>query len=388
MNNTIFNIICVSPVPWDYPIWTNRQHIISILSKKHRIIYVFHPYLVRSVIKRKIKKNKRLLIEKYNQNLWIYTPFIFPFSNISQGIQKINVIISCFFLKKMLKKLRFDKYVLWFYDPEGVFYLDLLSPFMSCYDCVDDYSKMPSYKSDKKKNRLIRMENELVRRCNFVFTTSEILYRKKIKFNNNTFLVENVGDFQHFNKALKKLSKLPVELEKLPKPIIGFVGALDSYKVDYDLIKFIAGEKPEWSIVLIGDNMGSHNVANLKNYGNIILLGRKEYKLLPEYTVHFDVCIIPYVLNEYTKCVFPIKLFEFLSVGKPVVSTALPSIIKYNNIISIAKSYEQFVELIEKSLNENSEEKMNDRITLSKNNTWESRATKLLSHIQNAVRGN
>ena len=380
------DIIIISPAPFDYPIWTNRQHIAAQFSKNNRVLYVFLPNLLRSSLKRCLPGYLSKRQADLNANIHIYTPIILPFSSQSLLIHKMNIKISCFFIKQIIKKLQFKDYLLWFYHPEGVFYLNYLEPKIACYDCVDEYSTMPDYKAEKKKSRLKYLEKKLIEKCDIVFTTSSNLYESKKSSAQNIFLVENVGDYGHFKMAQKKTECIPRDFPPVNAPVIGFVGALDPYKVDYQLIEHIAFKKHNWIFVMIGAKQASEDQSRkLPEYSNIFYLGRKIYKDLPKYISLFDICIIPYKINDYTRHVFPIKLFEYLSAGKPVVATALPSIRKYDGVIKIAETNEDFLLAMDNALKDNAENKINDRIHLAKANTWESRANKLLSHVRNIL---
>lgn len=112
-----------------------------------------------------------------------------------------------------------------------------------------------------------------------VFTTSENLYTEKKQINANTFLVENVGDFDHFNKVEKMALQVPIDFPDVGPPIIGFIGALDNYKVDFDLIKYVARNRPDWTIILIGSKMNSReDKSELPRRNNIFYLGRKKIR--------------------------------------------------------------------------------------------------------------
>lgn len=386
MTNHNLNIVCISSVPWDFPIWTNRQHIMARLAKQHKVLYVFHPKLLRSTIKRNISISNSKLISpkiKINDNLTLYTPFIIPFTDKFSSLQRFNIRISSVLLTKTLKQLGYEEYILWFYDPEAVAYLDYLKPKLSCYDCVDEYSTMPYYASDKRRERLKSLETQLIKRCDLIFTTSQNLYEQKKKLNKKTFLIENVGDFDHFNRVDRELFDTLSDFPEISSPIIGFVGAMDYYKVDFNLIEFIAEKKPNWNIVLIGSKMSSKEKKHIyPTNRNIYYLGRKEYEKLPNYISKFDVCIIPYKINDYTKHVFPIKFFEFMATGKPVITTALPALMKYDESVEIAKSNEEFLTSIEKMIVHKPDKLKDKRINIAKNNTWESRKDKLLSYVQ------
>lgn len=384
------NIVCISPVPWDYPIWTNRQHIMLRLSTRHKVLYVFHPILLRSSIKRNISlKSSKLVspLKKINNNLFVYTPFILPFGNRILSLKRINIFMSVIILNNILKKLAFNDFILWFYDPEAVHYLNYLKPILSCYDCVDEYSAMPDYESNEKKQNLIELEKKLIRKCDMVFTTSKGLYEKKKQLNPNTFLVENVGDYDHFNRAYTERFVKPQDLPP-GSPVIGFIGAVDHYKVDFDLIEYMAITRPNWKIVLIGSKMNSKEKGlSYPRLPNIHYLGHKPYAELPRYVAHFDVCIIPYKLNDYTMTVFPLKLFEFLATGRQVVSTALPALVQHEGVIGIGRSYQDFVLKIERALTEDTESHRQARLQFAKANSWESRKDKLLKLIWNELGG-
>jgi glycosyltransferase involved in cell wall biosynthesis len=376
------NIVCVSPAPWDYPIWTNRQHIIKRLSSHNKIVYVFHPALFRSSIKRIFKPGRIALLRHINSNLFCFTPPVLPFSGCSPKIGSLNIKISSFFLKKALKKIGFYDYILWFYDPEAVEYLDYLNPYFTCYDCVDEFAAMPSYQHPKKKKNLLEKERRLIKRSTIVFTTSMSLFSSKKSLNPNTCLVENVGDFDHFNSFANVKSTAPSDFPKGDSPVVGFSGAVDPYKVDFELISYLAQQRPHWRIVLIGGITDSKkNDFQFPKKKNIYYLGHKEYAELPRYLSQFDVCIIPYGINDYTQGVFPIKLFEYLATGKPVVTSSLPSLSNYSSIIRISESKQQFLSNIEDVLSNDSDTEKQARIGYAKENSWESRAERLMNHV-------
>lgn len=380
------DIVCISPAPWDYPIWTNRQHIMKRLSSNNRIMYVFHPTLLRSCIKRICKNGRFTLLNKIDSNLCCFTPPILPFSENFPLIGSLNIKISSYFLKRALNKIGFNDYILWFYDPEAGEYMDHLTPYFTCYDCVDEFSAMPSYQNPRRKALLIERELRLIREASMVFTTSKNLFASKKSINPNTYLVENVGDFDHFNQYAGVKLPAPADFPKGSAPVIGFSGAVDPYKVDFELISFLANQRPNWNIVLIGGKTDSQKKDfQFPRNKNIHYLGRKEYAELPQYLAHFDVCMVPYGINDYTQGVFPIKLFEYLSTGKPVVTSSLPSLGKYGSLIRISESKERFLSNIEDVLANDSNAQKQARLQCAKEHTWESRAKHLIDHVHENI---
>ncbi len=359
----------------------------NLVSEDHFVLYVFHPKFFRSTLKRNLtffrsSINTRLANQSYNVKL--FTPFIIPFAYIIPFLHKLNIRLSSFVIKRILNKLGITKYVLWFYDPESGSYMNFLDPKLSCYDCVDDFKAMPGYKDPVIQRRLINNENKLVRNCDIVFTTSSKLYNQKKLLNANTFLVENVGDFEHFSKANTQNFSKPVDFPEISGKVVGFVGALDSYKVDFELIEHLATSRPDYSFLFIGSKMSSkNNLTALPDNKNIYYLGQKAYDALPSYLCFFDACIIPYSINEYTLGVFPIKFFEFLATGKPVITTNLPALKSYQQFVGYSSSKSEFLQNLDDALFQDTEIIKSVRVSIASNNDWKSRKSKLLSHIFN-----
>ncbi len=171
------------------------------------------------------------------------------------------------------------------------------------------------------------------------------------------------------------------DIINVKKPIIGYYGAIAEW-FDTDIIDYIAKTKPEWNIVLIGLTLGS-DTDRLKVYPNVFMLGEKPYEELTEYLYWFDVCLIPFKLCDLILSTNPVKFFEYLSSGKPVVSSDLPELRPYQELFYMAKTKEQFVEKIEMALKEDDKEIIDRRIEFARNNDWEHRIADILSYIQN-----
>lgn len=385
-------IICFSTQPWYGSYWTNKQQIMSRLAKMgHKILYI-NPYdyaswghLFRS-LKRKISRKQLIIpLDQPQENLWLYSPIdLLPV--LRNGIflwlnQKLRELM----LKLQLKRYDFKKPLLWIYQPESVDFVDHLAHGLVVYDCVDEYSAFPYYSNNpKRKKMILKKEDELLKKADIVFTTSKTLYERKKQKNKNTFLVGNVGDFEHFNVTQRSNYPIAPEMRDVPHPILGFVGALDSYKVDFEIIKNIATAHPEWSIVLIGKTEAKGektDISKIKKLGNIHFLGGKPYEITPQYIKAFDVCIIPYNINDYTKSCFPLKFHEFLATGKPLVVTALPDLIDFGDISYLSYTPEEFLQNCEKAVKENNLELSQKRQKIASQNTWEDRVNKLLEII-------
>jgi len=393
------NIICISGVLYDYKLWNNRQHIMTRMANRgNRVIYVEPP---KSILLQALKlifgvspeqntgKWFRRLFgsEERQKNLFIFSlikflPTKYRFS------RHLNYLLNLLWLKREIRKKNMDDAVLWIYTPEAVTLAGRIGESLIVYDCVDEYTAQPYY--SKNFNGIDKNEIELLRKSDIVFSSAKNLAKKKKKYNTNTYFIPNAGDYEHFIKATHEETKIPDDIAKIPHPCLGFVGAMDNYKLDIKLVLYLAVERPDWSIVLIGQVGVSENsldLSSIKDCGNIYMFGSKKYNDLPAYIKNFDVCLIPYRFNEYTKNCFPIKFFEYLATGKPVVVSGLPELEEYKNIVGIAHNYEEFLELIKHALKNGDELQKKERLSLARNNTWDSKVSRQLEIIESFIRG-
>jgi glycosyltransferase involved in cell wall biosynthesis len=198
-------------------------------------------------------------------------------------------------------------------------------------------------------------------------------------------LANDVVDFEFFNKRLT--SPTPGEIAPLKRPIVGFVGGLSSFKQDYELLETVADEHAQWSFVFIGPcRVDVSGFGELPKRDNMLFLGSRLHEEIPAYIAAFDVCIIPNRLNLYNRHSFPMKFFEYLSMGKPVVATDMPALKPYCDYVYIARSAEEFVESLRTALEENSSEKEEKRIRFAAAHDWEQRGRKILHLLESALK--
>ncbi|RDU36716.1 glycosyltransferase family 1 protein [Neobacillus piezotolerans] len=197
-------------------------------------------------------------------------------------------------------------------------------------------------------------------------------------------LVSNGVDYEHFH-AVSGNSSPAVLVDGLhlgKKPVIGYFGALANW-VDYPLLEKLAFSRKDWQIVLLGlDYDGSINKSRLLSRPNVHYLGPVRYKELPAYARHFNVSIIPFLVNEVTISTSPIKLFEYMAAGKPIVSTNLPECRKYD-VVMIAEDHKRFLEKVEAALEMGKDEKLTHRLKEeARKHTWREKAKSIL-HLLN-----
>lgn len=229
------------------------------------------------------------------------------------------------------------------------------------YDCMDEWQGFPLI-----SRAVTDAERALVQDADVVVVTSERL-RQKWANGRTPVLARNGVDFDVYTAACRPNHLL----EQVPHPIIGYFGAIAKW-VDVGLIEYAARQRPDWHFVLLG-GIFDVDVSGLRARRNVRLLGQQPYEHMPAYLYHFDACIIPFVVNEITAAVDPVKLYEYLSAGKPVVATKLPELEAWSDIVSVARDPEEFVAYLEQALQEHDAARVRRRVDVARQNTWAER---------------
>lgn len=243
---------------------------------------------------------------------------------------------------------------------------------MVIFDCMDDHSGFST-----NTTNAISEETYLLRNADLVVATSDLLASKAKKENNNVILVRNGTEYEHFNNIYPnhKMDHLA------DKPIIGYYGAISDW-FDIEIIEYCAKQRPDWNFVLIGSTLGC-NINSIKDISNVFLLGEQPYQDLPGYLYYFDVCIIPFKLTPLTMATNPVKFYEYLSCGKPVVSINLPELERYRDYCYLAKDKEEFLVMLGTSLIEKDRSTIIEkRIELARQNSWQERFQSIVSRME------
>jgi glycosyltransferase involved in cell wall biosynthesis len=230
--------------------------------------------------------------------------------------------------------------VAWFMLPHLAPVVGRLGERLSVYYVTDDHASLP----DVNVEAIRSMDEELTRKADFVFVASATLLADKLKLNPNSRVSPHGVDFDHFARAQDVELEFPADVAALPRPVIGFFGLIERW-IDLDLVHYLAQERPQYSFVLVGRlAVPEEKVPRL---ANIHYLGKRPYDVLPSYGKSFDVAIIPYRLTQQVLHANPIKLREYLAMGKPVVSVSTPEIDKFADVVEIAHSREEFLQKLD-----------------------------------------
>ena len=374
------NIICISSIDWDF-IWQGHQEIMSTFTENGNRVLFIENTGVRSPsiddLGRLLKRAKNWFnsikgYRKEKENLYIYSPIVlpFPYSKLAQWINKHILLNS---LRRWMRVTNFQSPIIWTFLPTATAY-DIIKNIdnkMSVYYCIDNF-RVSSTSARKIKNDEIKM----IRYVDRVFVTSQKLFEYVSQYKDASMVsIFPFGvNINGFKEVRETAPDLPEDMKNIKHPIVGYIGGIHKW-MDKSLIKFLADKFKELSFVFIGPEQT--DVSDLKKLNNMYFLGKKDHINLPEYAYQFDVGIIPYSLTPYTENVYPTKMNEYLALGKPVVSTALPEVEIFNNhnggVVYIGKDYEDFSKNIVNALKEDGDGKKMERITAAEKNGWQNR---------------
>lgn len=380
------HIICISSVDWD-PLLTRKQQVMKRLPKSNTILYVEPPITLISPFKDSRMWSKWGSwfsgIRRLNDNIYLYSPpVIIPFGNKYRFINRINQVWVSLFLRNILSQLKIKHPIIWTYMPNSADLVNKLGERkLLVYDCVDEHSE---YTGLINKETMIGMENDLMAECDLVFVTAQGLYDAKKDLARSIYYSPNAADVNHFMKAQDPATPVPDEIASISGPIVGFVGVIQDW-IDLDLVREIAVSHPEWSVVMVGPVGVGVDVSALRTLPNIYFLGRKDVGDLPNYIKAFDVCINPFKLNELTDKVSPLKFYEYLASGKPIVSVKMPGVDSFSDVIETADNSEAFIKGIERVLKEETPEKLKARLAKALENSWESRVEFMSDKISEKI---
>lgn len=360
------SIICFSATNWNF-LFQRPQQLMQRLAREYRVAYINPPV----ASKEGSLEDAGFKCRQIASNLYVFTPLRPP--NISRFRMQS---CCCEIMNRIIEKYALHQPILWFNRPEPVYLCGRLGEKLIIYDCIDDFTAF-----SRATEYTVWSDQALTAIADIVFVVSESLYEEKALLNRRVYLVPNACDFEHFSKSMTDI-KIPVALKKIEGPRIGFVGALYEW-IDFDLLQKLA-EAGKWSVVLIGPKQ--RGLLTPERH-NLYYLGTKPYRLLPNYIKGFDVCIIPFKKCEIAQKSSPVKTYEYLASGKPVVATGIPEVEKFGAVAEISQSHDEFIRKVRGMLIEEvgySDWRRSRQLSIAAVNTWEARCNSIKKIISNA----
>ncbi len=319
----------------------SKKQIMLRLARKHRVLWINsinnrRPRLARKDFRRigqKLRDFGRGLTQ-VEERIWVLSPLYVPFHR-RPLVRSLNRWLLRWQIRRALRQLHFGQPITWTFLPSSADVVRTLGEKLIVYQCVDEYSAFSDAAPEIRS-----LEEEVLAKSDLVLVCSSALLEAKRKLNPRTYLVTHGVDYEHFRRASEEATPVARELRQLPRPILGFHGLLADW-VDLELIAELARKRPDWSIVLIG--RVDTDLTPIQGLRNVHLLGHRPYSRLPEYLRGFDVALLPFVCNELTRNANPLKLREFLAAGLPVVAAPLPEVARFNGIVSLASTADEYV---------------------------------------------
>ncbi len=276
--------------------------------------------------------------------------------------------------------------ILWLFRPGQQHWIDQLHPRLVIYHVVDEYSAYPGL-SPAQAQRQRDLDRQLTARADLVFCTAQSLVDARLPLNPHTHYMPNAVDYDAFQNALAQSPSHLVTGSPCP-PVLGVVGGINA-KVDLALLADVAARRPEWIISLVGPlsyGLDEGDLARLRALSNVHFAGAVSPEQVPAVMAGCDVGLIPYKLNEQTRHVNPLKVYEYLAVGKPVVGTPLPELRQFEPLARLAGDAGSFIAAVEEALAEGEDpQAVAARLAVAAANTWDMRVERMMALVEDAL---
>ncbi|HVI47672.1 MAG TPA: glycosyltransferase [Chitinophaga sp.] len=377
------DIVIIGLQQWYTGIGSNCKNIALEFARHNRVLYVNSP-LDRNTIRMQkddpyvqyhlnALSGKEKAIVPLGPNLWNFYPSAIlesinwiPFTSVFSRLNRINNRRFATSIAAAIREMGFKDVIL-FNDNDifrGYYMKEMLQPASYVY-----YSRDYLLGVDYWRKHGQQLEPRHIAKADAAVANSLYLADMLRQYNPNSFYVGQGCDLQLFDPARKH--EHPADVPQGKGPVIGYVGALKALRLDIDTLVNIATSRPGWQLVLTGPEDDAFKASPLHQLPNVHFTGKKEVHQLPDYIQSFDVCLNPQVINPVTIGNYPLKIDEYLAMGKPVVATATKTMELFRDHVYLAASPEEYVPLIEKALLENTPALETARIQFASGHTWE-----------------
>lgn len=391
------DIVIVGLSPWYIDIGSNCKSIARELSRYHRVLYMNMPLDNNTILQQKddpeirkhldIVKGKSPALYEIQPNLWNYYPTgvlrsinWIPSTTLFSILNRANNRRFASDIRKATRQLGFSDYIL-FNDNDifRSFYLkELLHPKLYIY-----YSRDNLLGVDYWKRHGAAIEPQHIAKADIAVANSHYLTDCLRRHNPNSYYIGQGCDTQLFAAGVDY--PMPKDLENIPHPIIGYIGAINSLRLDEKAIREIASSRPKYNIVLVGPEDDYFSKSDLHSLPNIHFLGKKPLPELPWYSSRFDVCINPQLINDVTIGNYPLKIDEYLAMGKPTVATRTRALEIFGDNLYIAEKPGDYPALLDRALSEDNPAAREKRIALAHTHTWENSVKELYLAIDKTL---
>ena len=365
-------IIVHSHLRWDF-VWQRPQQLLSRFALRNEVLFVEEPIYCDDVA------DPRLELSLPQPRVHRAVPLL-PASfrgAYDASIAEIRELVR----RHIAADGPSARPIQWFYTPmPAPAMIGAFDERAVVYDCMDELSKFRF-----APRELVDRERYLMAQADVVFTGGYRLWQSKSKYHANVHFFGCGVDVAHFASARSANLQLPSEIAALEKPVIGYYGVIDE-RIDYDLLGHLAESLPEAALVMVGPVV-KVDPSELPQAPNIYWLGQRQYAELPAHVKGFDVCLMPFALNEATEYINPTKTLEYMAAGKPIVSTAVSDVVhNFTPVVAVAHSPQEFVTAVRAAIEAPSAELIARGLEQARANSWESIVARMKRIIRDAVR--
>ena len=375
------DILFLSGIRWDFS-HQRHQELAALFARFNRVLFVEMALSPANFLKdskatithwRDWWKGSR----EIQSNLFCYTaPPVLPLGRSCATINSLNQRIIYHGVKNAMDLIGMRSPLLWISDPYFSFFSRNHGQIITIYDWIHDNPVSSGSKIDRTYRKL---EKEFLGNADIIFTPSRVIYNRYGKNDPRFHLIPHGVNHELFSTGRREV---PADLEKIPPPLIGFIGTIGT-TVDIGLLEKLVRRKKAWSFIFIGDV--KREVKTLSSAPNVYFPGPKNRQELPQYLSSFDAGIIPYRVSPETGTVHPVKTYEYLAAGIPVVSTNLPELETLRGMIELADGDEAFISCLDKVLKKDTPEEHRERTRFARENSWESRIGEIEKIILKAL---
>lgn len=381
-------VVCFGGEDWWYH---NRAHIdiqlMRKLARKGRVLYVNSIVLRKfnvteggmflTRVKRKLKSIARGVVEA-EPNFFVYSPMSMPVHHIP-GARRLNQIALLMQVRHAMKAVGIANPIVWVACPAAADAALRLKREALAYQRADRMELYPGV----DEHEVAEMDRRLKREADVTIFVNHALYEGERQSCRKAFLSDHGVDYELFARAHED-GRVPEEMRGLRHPVIGFFGGIDDHTMDVRLAAEAARRRPDYTFVFVGS--ASADLAPFEGLPNVKFLGKKAYEEVPRYGKCFDVAIMPWQRNKWIEMCNPIKLKEYLALGKPVVSTPFEELKRYEGFVYVAGDAASFTASLDRAVLEDSPERADDRRARVAGHSWEAKADEVIQAALEAAR--
>jgi glycosyltransferase involved in cell wall biosynthesis len=360
-------LIVFSHLRWNF-VYQRPQHLLSRLASRWRVVFVEEPVTAEA--------EQRLERFSPAPGVEVWRPHV---SGSAPGFHDDHISVLQRFVTQALAGEKITDYWIWFYTPMAVPLAAGLEPRGIVYDCMDELTLFKN-----APRQLVQRENVLFKEADLVFTGGPSLYRSKKDRHPSVHCFPSSVDAKHFSGGAHDH---PLQAG-LPHPRLGYCGVIDE-RINMALIDAMATSHPEWQIVMVGP-VAKIDPHGLPRHANIHWLGQQGYQDLPAFIGGWDVCLMPFALNEATRFISPTKMLEYMACGRPSVSTSIRDVQEpYGHVVSIADTPQDYVLACEAILSRSPDEQRAHAADLAQaiaQTSWDRTAQAMAELIEQAER--